>query len=110
MHFCAIKEPNVNILLIVQSIENSIDGLHGDRLKDIVLNDSHTDPKFPYVFILADQCDEELTVVTPRSKGDSVKNYYINIPLEAGEPDDATLWKAWKLVFGFSSISIGFSV
>jgi hypothetical protein len=80
------------------------------RYNFIILDDSHTNPDSPYVLTLADQCNQNLFIYTPTNTDDITKNYFVNVPLGVGTPDDAKLWKAWKIVFGFSSIPIDFSV
>lgn len=80
------------------------------RANKIILDESHTDSNNPYVLTLEDQCNQNLTISTPVNKGSVTKNYFINIPLGAGNSEDARLWKAWKIVFGFSTIPIEFAV
>ena len=114
-----LQNCNPNPAIIQNSLQNSktqLDNLTrfqrniNGRNNVIVLDDNYTNPDSPYVLSLADQCNEELKINTPPNEGNTIKNYYVNVPLGVGTPNDAQLWKAWKVVFGFTTIPIDFSV
>jgi hypothetical protein len=52
------------------------------RDNQIILDDTHTNPDSPYVLTLADQCNQNLTITTPKNTPLNItKNYFVNIPL-----------------------------
>lgn len=92
---------------------------------------SATNPNTPYELTLEQQCNSALFIEAPINTGAfdvngnlvyaNVKTYYINVPYGSqsffnpfvGPLDlayDAELWQAWKAVFGFDKIPIGFYV
>lgn len=97
----------------------------------IVLPESATNPSTPYVLSLEQSCNNGLFLESPINtdafdgSGNLVyadmKTYYIQAPYGNqsilnpyfGPLDlsyDAQLWQAWKAVFGFDKIPIGFNV